>query len=205
MSRRRGMVAGTDSRVDFAFAEMLAFSTLSLRRPPGMVDQPPHVMHLIELMTHTQTQCTMHSARDECRDLVEDQSAKAIERRAAQGLNYSHFGVRLSGQDSQRGTFNQRHAVIHDVKTGFRDINVSHVHPTQDQIEVYNSPLSEAAVLAFEYGHSVASKDSALVLWEVRLSHSMHGASMLCNECLAAKHCSMPATVALAELGYSQI
>lgn len=101
-----------------------------------------------------------------------------MEARAAQGLNYSHFGVRLSGQDSERGTFNQRHAVMYDVSTRTRCVNMSHVHPTQDQIEVYNSPLSEAAVLAFEYGHSVASKDSALVLWEAQFGDFANNAQV---------------------------
>jgi 2-oxoglutarate dehydrogenase complex dehydrogenase (E1) component-like enzyme len=52
------------------------------------------------------------------------------------------------------------------------------VHPTQDAVEVYNSPLSEGAVLAFEYGHSVASKDEALVLWEAQFGDFANNAQV---------------------------
>lgn len=126
----------------------------------------------VMLHTATDDRSPRHTLR------AEDQSAAAVEQRAAQGLNYSHFGTRLSGQDSERGTFNQRHAVIHDVETGDRYTSITHVHPTQDQIEVHNSPLSEAAVLAFEYGHSVASKDSALVLWEAQFGDFANNAQV---------------------------
>ena len=62
---------------------------------------------------------------------AEDNSAAAIEARAAQGLNYSHFGIRLTGQDSERGTFNQRHAVTYDTRTRRHDAHTHRVHPQQ--------------------------------------------------------------------------
>jgi 2-oxoglutarate dehydrogenase E1 component len=99
---------------------------------------------------------------------AEDNSVAAIEARAARGLNYSHFGIRLTGQDSERGTFAQRHAVTYDTRTRRHDAHTHRVHPQQDFIEVFNSPLNEAAVLAFEYGHSVGSKNRALCLWEAQ-------------------------------------
>jgi hypothetical protein len=106
----------------------------------------------------------------------ESNSVEETERRAALGLNYSHFGIRLSGQDSERGTFNQRHAAMFDAVTHQRVSNMA--HPTQDDVEVYNSPLSEASVLAFEYGHSVASKDEALVLWEAQFGDFANNAQV---------------------------
>ncbi len=73
------------------------------------------------------------------------------------------YVIRLTGQDVQRGTFSQRHLVLHDPRTG--DIWTPLDHVGTGRFEVHNSPLSEAAVLGFEYGYSVAT-DKALVLWE---------------------------------------
>jgi 2-oxoglutarate dehydrogenase complex dehydrogenase (E1) component-like enzyme len=129
-----------------------------------------HLQHQMCIRTRQIVVCTLATFADECK------SAEETERRAALGLNYSHFGIRLSGQDSERGTFNQRHAAMYDVNTRRRLFNM--VHPTQDQVEIYNSPLSEAAVLAFEYGHSVGSKDKALVLWEAQFGDFTNNAQV---------------------------
>jgi len=74
--------------------------------------------------------------------------------------------VRLAGQDTERGTFSQRHAVLHDVNTGATYAPLQHL-PGGAEFEVYNSPLSETAALGFEYGFSTAAPD-ALVLWEAQ-------------------------------------
>ena len=75
--------------------------------------------------------------------------------------------MRLSGQDVERGTFNHRHAVLYDQQTGARCVKLNEiVQGRQDTVEIWNSPLSEAAVLGFEYGFSLGSKDRALVIWE---------------------------------------
>jgi 2-oxoglutarate dehydrogenase E1 component len=110
---------------------------------------------------------------------AESKSAKAATERAALGLNFSHFGIRLSGQDSERGTFNQRHAVIYDTLTRMPAHTLSQIHPRQDVIEVANSPLNEAAVLAFEYGHSVGSKHRALVVWEAQFGDFANNAQVM--------------------------
>jgi 2-oxoglutarate dehydrogenase E1 component len=75
--------------------------------------------------------------------------------------------IRLSGEDTQRGTFSQRHAVLHDVETGERYIPLANVSPDQAWFQVWNSPLSEVACLGFEYGYSVWAPD-ALVVWEAQ-------------------------------------
>jgi 2-oxoglutarate decarboxylase len=78
--------------------------------------------------------------------------------------------VRLSGQDSGRGTFSQRHAVLYDTQTGKAWAPLSELHSDNDshgRFEVFDSSLSEAGVLGFEYGYSVISRD-ALVLWEAQ-------------------------------------
>src|SRR5206468_1939270 len=61
--------------------------------------------------------------------------------------------VRLSGQDSERGTFSQRHAVLHDFEDGHVYEPFQHVAPNQAPVEIINSPLSEVGVLGFEYGY----------------------------------------------------
>jgi 2-oxoglutarate dehydrogenase E1 component len=72
--------------------------------------------------------------------------------------------VRLTGQDSQRGTFSHRHAMLHDVESGHGYMPLQHLSKDQAPIEIYNSPLAEASVLGFEYGYSIACPDG-LVMW----------------------------------------
>jgi 2-oxoglutarate dehydrogenase E1 component len=75
--------------------------------------------------------------------------------------------VRISGQDAERGTFSHRQAVLHDHETGKTYTPLQHLAEDAAPFEIYNSPLSEVAVLAFEYGYSVASRNT-LVLWEAQ-------------------------------------
>ena len=75
--------------------------------------------------------------------------------------------VRLSGQDCERGTFSQRHAVVRDVEDGRKYMPLGHLAPNQARIEIINSPLSEAAVLGFEYGYSLDCPEG-LVAWEAQ-------------------------------------
>jgi len=93
--------------------------------------------------------------------------------------------VRLTGQDSQRGTFNQRHAVMVDTETEVRYIPLAHLGPKQAKIEVYNSLLSEAAVLGFEYGFS-RDFPEALVLWEAQFGDFANGAQIIMDQFIAA-------------------
>src|SRR5260370_33135229 len=73
--------------------------------------------------------------------------------------------IRLTGQDSERGTFSHRHAVLHDQQSGEKYIPLQHLSAARASFAIFNSPLSEAAALGFEYGYSVQAPD-ALVLWE---------------------------------------
>ncbi len=75
--------------------------------------------------------------------------------------------IRLTGQDAQRGTFSHRQAVLHDSESGEVYIPLQNLGDAVGRFDVFNSPLSEAAVLGFEYGYSVEAKDS-LVLWEAQ-------------------------------------
>lgn len=93
--------------------------------------------------------------------------------------------VRLSGQDSQRGTFTQRHAVWVDQKSGSKYFPLSHLKEGQGLFDVYNSPLSEFGVLGFEFGYSLAYP-SALVLWEAQFGDFVNGAQIILDQYLAA-------------------
>jgi 2-oxoglutarate dehydrogenase E1 component len=75
--------------------------------------------------------------------------------------------IRLTGQDTERGTFSHRHLVLHDEKTGLPYCPMQNLEEARAPFEVYNSPLSEIACLGFEYGYSAANPD-ALVLWEAQ-------------------------------------
>jgi 2-oxoglutarate dehydrogenase E1 component len=93
--------------------------------------------------------------------------------------------VRLSGQDSQRGTFNQRHAVMVDTETEARWVPLAHLGDGQGRFEVYNSMLSEAAVLGFEYGYS-RDYPEALVLWEAQFGDFANGAQIIIDQFITA-------------------
>ncbi len=93
--------------------------------------------------------------------------------------------VRLSGQDSRRGTFNQRHAALIDVETAEEYVPLEHLTPDQGWCEIYNSPLSEAAVLGFEYGFS-RDFPEALVLWEAQFGDFANGAQIIIDQFIVA-------------------
>ena len=93
--------------------------------------------------------------------------------------------VRLSGQDSRRGTFNQRHSVLIDTETEQLYIPLANLAANQARFEVYNSILSEAAVLGFEYGFS-RDYPEALVLWEAQFGDFANGAQVIIDQFIAA-------------------
>jgi 2-oxoglutarate dehydrogenase E1 component len=93
--------------------------------------------------------------------------------------------VRMTGQDSGRGTFSQRHAVLYDVHDGHTFMPLLHVANRQAPIEIYNSPLSEAGVLGFEYGYSLDWPDG-LVLWEAQFGDFMNCAQVIIDQFLVS-------------------
>ncbi len=114
------------------------------------------------------------------------------------------FPVRLSGQDSERGTFSQRHSVFIDQETERRYTPLRHISPDQANYEVINSMLSEEAVLGFEYGYSLA-EPNALVLWEAQFGDFANGAQVLFDQFLSSgerKWLRMSGLVCLLPHGY---
>jgi 2-oxoglutarate dehydrogenase E1 component len=93
--------------------------------------------------------------------------------------------IRLTGQDTERGTFSHRHLVLHDPATGEQYTPMKTLAEAQASFEVYNSPLSEYAALGFEYGYSVAAPE-ALVIWEAQYGDFVNGAQIVVDQFLVS-------------------
>jgi 2-oxoglutarate dehydrogenase E1 component len=112
--------------------------------------------------------------------------------------------IRLTGQDAQRGTFSQRHLVLHDAKTGDLYTPMEHIPGAKASFAVYNSPLSENACMGFEYGYSVQAPE-ALVLWEGQFGDFANGAQIIIDQFLSSarsKWGQTPSLVLLLPHGY---
>lgn len=136
---------------------------------------------------------------------------------AANGIDWAHAEslafasiladgtpIRLSGEDSERGTFSQRHLVLHDAKSGDVYTPLQALPQVRASFAVYNSPLSEAAVLGFEYGYSIHAPE-ALVLWEAQFGDFANAGQVIIDQFLGsarAKWRKQPAVVLLLPHGY---
>ena len=95
------------------------------------------------------------------------------------------FGVRLTGQDSGRGTFFHRHAVLHDQNTDATWIPLQHIADSQPRVQVIDSVLSEEAVMGFEYGYATTEPNS-LVLWEAQYGDFANGAQVIIDQFISS-------------------
>ena len=112
--------------------------------------------------------------------------------------------IRMTGQDTERGTFSQRHLVLHDSMTGERYIPLHHIPQARAAFAIYNSPLSEAAVLAFEYGYSTHAPGT-MVLWEAQFGDFANSAQVVIDQFIVSgrsKWAVDPALVLLLPHGY---
>jgi 2-oxoglutarate dehydrogenase E1 component len=112
--------------------------------------------------------------------------------------------IRLSGQDAERGTFSQRHSVLHDPESGHEYFPLQTLPLAKASFAVYNSPLTETAVLGFEYGYSVQAPD-ALVLWEAQYGDFANVAQVMIDQFIAAARAKWqqePALTLLLPHGY---
>ena len=117
-------------------------------------------------------------------------SAEGIEWAHAEALAFASLlvegtPIRLTGQDTERGTFSQRHLVLHDIQTGNRYAPIQHLPDATSPFELHNSPLSEYACLGFEYGYAVEAAN-ALVLWEAQFGDFANGAEVVIDQFLIA-------------------
>ncbi len=114
----------------------------------------------------------------------------AIDWGHAEGLAFASLlvegiPIRITGQDTERGTFSHRHAVLHDVHTGATFTPIQHLEEAAASFEIYNSPLSEYACVGFEYGYSAAAPE-ALVLWEAQFGDFANGAQIIIDQFISA-------------------
>nr|WP_295837806.1 2-oxoglutarate dehydrogenase E1 component [uncultured Azospirillum sp.] len=137
------------------------------------------------------------------------ESGEGIDWATAEALAYATLvaegtGVRLSGQDSGRGTFSHRHAVMYDQNTEEKYVPLCHVSPDQATFEVHDSPLSEAAVVGYEYGYSLAEPHN-LVLWEAQFGDFANTAQTIIDQFISSgesKWLRMSGLVMLLPHGY---
>ena len=100
-------------------------------------------------------------------------------------LAVERWQVRLSGQDSERGTFSHRHAVLHDYEDGHTYTPLQHLSPKQAPVLIHNSPLSEIAIMGFEYGYSLDWPDG-LVAWEAQFGDFWNVAQVIVDQFIAS-------------------
>jgi multifunctional 2-oxoglutarate metabolism enzyme len=118
------------------------------------------------------------------------EGAAAVDWGTAEALAFGSLlvegtSVRLAGQDTVRGTFSHRHASFHDTKNGEEWIPLTKLKPDQARFQIYDSPLSEAGALGFEYGYSVVVR-GALVLWEAQFGDFVNAAQVIIDQFIAS-------------------
>jgi len=119
-----------------------------------------------------------HREMAEGKHLIDWSAAESL---AFASLAVDGHRVRLSGQDSGRGTFSQRHAVLYDHEDGHPWIPLQHLRPDQAPVDIINSPLSEAGVLGFDYGYSLDYPDG-LILWEAQYGDFVNAAQVIIDQ-----------------------
>ena len=126
---------------------------------------------------------------DRCKMVKGDIDAQVIDWGMGEHLAFATLlwegrHVRLSGQDSRRGTFSHRHAMWMDQKAERKYFPLNHLKEKQGRFDVFNSPLSEYAVLGFEFGYSLCD-DDALVMWEAQFGDFSNGAQIIIDQFIA--------------------
>jgi 2-oxoglutarate dehydrogenase E1 component len=122
--------------------------------------------------------------------VLDDPDERSVDWSVAEELAFASIladgtSIRITGEDVERGTFSHRHAVLHDVRTGAIHVPLQRLPQARAAFEIHNSPLSENAVLGFEYGYSVQAP-SRLVIWEAQYGDFINGAQVIIDEFLAS-------------------
>ena len=165
---------GEEEQEDITAAplEQLQQVGAALSRPPSEFDLNPKILRQLE-------------AKKQMIDSGEGIDWSTGEALAFGTLMLDGHRVRLSGEDSQRGTFSQRHAVLIDQSNQNEYVPLNNIVPEQAKIEIFNSLLSEAGVLGFEYGYTLADP-GVLVLWEAQFGDFANGAQVIIDQFLAS-------------------
>jgi 2-oxoglutarate decarboxylase len=153
-------------------ATLRAVNAALLAVPPGFAVNPKLVKQLDRRL----------AALDDPEPRIEWAQAEAL---AFGSLLLDGNPIRLTGQDTVRGTFSQRHLALHDAKTGAVHVPIQHLPDARASFELHNSPLSEYACLGFEYGYAVTAPE-ALVLWEAQYGDFVNGAEIIVDQFLIA-------------------
>lgn len=132
---------------------------------------------------HPTIQRTLPRRREALQEAIDWGHAESL---AFASLLTDGIGVRLTGQDAERGTFSHRQTVLHDTSTGETYTPLKNLPQARAPFEIYNSPLSETAVLGFEYGFSVAAGDTDLVLWEAQFGDFVNVAQPVIDQFISA-------------------
>jgi 2-oxoglutarate dehydrogenase E1 component len=147
---------------------------------------------LLERIAHAPRGFRVHRKLEKLLDQRREMAAgeRPLDWAAAEALALATLAVeghpiRLSGQDSQRGTFSQRHLVLHDVENDSVYATLQNLEPGQASAEIYNSPLCEAGVLGFDYGYSLDYPE-ALVLWEAQFGDFWNAAQVIVDQFIAS-------------------
>ncbi|GGX35351.1 multifunctional oxoglutarate decarboxylase/oxoglutarate dehydrogenase thiamine pyrophosphate-binding subunit/dihydrolipoyllysine-residue succinyltransferase subunit [Streptomyces lomondensis] len=171
-------VEPSDPQAEFPVAVNTAVTTEVVKRiAESQVNIPDHITVHPRLLPQLQRRASM----------VEDGTIDwgMGETLAIGSLLLEGVPVRLAGQDSQRGTFGQRHAVIIDRSTGEEYTPLQYLSEDQARLNVYNSLLSEYAAMGFEYGYSLA-RPEALVMWEAQFGDFVNGAQTVVDEFISS-------------------
>jgi 2-oxoglutarate dehydrogenase E1 component len=132
---------------------------------------------------HPTIQRTLPRRREALQDAIDWGHAEAL---AFASLLTDGIGIRLTGQDAERGTFSHRQVVLHDANNGDLYTPLAKLPQARAPFEIYNSPLSETAVLGFEYGFSVAAGPSDVVMWEAQFGDFVNVAQPVIDQFIAA-------------------
>jgi 2-oxoglutarate dehydrogenase E1 component len=151
----------------------------------------------------------LERAREKRRQALSDVAARTIDWATAEELAFASIlgdgiPIRLTGEDVERGTFSQRHAVFHDSSSGVRFVPLQRFEGARASFDIHNSPLSENAAIGFEFGYNLYEPGS-LVLWEAQYGDFINGAQVVLDEFVTsgrAKWGLLPSLVFLLPHGY---
>ena len=148
----------------------------------GLLEKQTHFP--ADFHPHPKIQKSMETRREmaACKKPLDWSAAEAL---AFASLATGGVRIRLSGQDSARGTFSQRHGILYDFEDGHPFVPLQHLSDKQAPVEIFNSPLSEAAVLGFDYGYSLDYPE-ALVLWEAQFGDFVNAAQVIIDQFLTS-------------------
>jgi 2-oxoglutarate dehydrogenase E1 component len=227
--QRDGVVsAGDSSAMESSAREHLRAAYDALAHGDAADEAPPlHVSPALERVPTAVSEGTLRSLNDALLDppagfTVHPKLERMLARRRERldqpdGIDWAHaealafasllvdgVPIRISGQDTERGTFSQRHLVLHDAVTGQRYVPLQTLPQARASFAIYNSPLSEAAPLGFEYGYSVHAPET-FVLWEAQFGDFANAGQVIIDQFIAAARAKWrqhPGLVLLLPHGY---